>query len=76
MMNEDVFNGLVDMRMDELSKEWKGDFKALVRELVYSAGKDEQSNYKLWSLTDILVGQDCSSLSTRCRKSKKKKGQK
>lgn len=75
-MNEDVFNELVDKRMDELSKEWKGDFKALVRELVYYAGKDEQSNYKLWSLTDILVGQDCSSLSTRYRKSKKKKGQK
>ena len=71
MMNEDAFNELVDKRMDELSKEWKGDFKALVRELVYSAGKDEQSNYKLWSLTDILVGQDCSSLSTRYRKIKK-----
>lgn len=76
MMSEDAFNELVDKRMDELSKEWKGDFKALVRELVYSAGKDEQSNYKLWSLTDVLVGQDCSSLPARYRKSKKKKGQK
>lgn len=65
MMNEDAFNELVDKRVDELSKEWNGDFKTLVRELVRLAGKDEQSSYKLWSLTDILVGQDCSSLSAR-----------
>lgn len=71
MMSKDVFDSLVDKRMDELSKEWKGDFKALVRELVCSAGKDEQSNYKLWSLTDVLVGQDYSSLSTRYRRNKK-----
>ena len=72
MMNKDAFNGLVDKRMDELSKEWNGDFKALVRELVCYAGKDEQSNCKLWSLTDILVGQDCSSLSAKFKKRGKK----
>ena len=72
MMNKDAFNELVDKRMDELSKEWKGDFKALVRELVCYAGKDEQSSYKLWSLTDVLVGQDCSSLSAKFKKRGKK----
>ena len=73
MMNQAAFNELVDKRMDELSKKWNGDFKALVRELVCLAGKDEQDNYKLWGLTDFLVGQDCSSLSARFRKTKKKR---
>ena len=48
--------------MKELSQEWNGDFEGLVRELVSCAGKDEQENYKLWRLTDLLVGQDRSEL--------------
>lgn len=52
----------VNRRMKELSQEWNGDFEGLVRELVSCAGKDEQENYKLWRLTDLLVGQDRSEL--------------
>ena len=52
----------VNRRMKKLSKEWNGDFESLVRELVYFAGKSEQSNYKLWNLTGILIGENISSL--------------
>ena len=52
----------VDRRMKKLSREWNGDFEGLVRELVSYAGQDEQDNYKLWKLTDILVGEERSSL--------------
>ena len=50
------YKDLVDRRMEEISKAYDGDFKKFARELVYYGGKPEQSNYKLWKLTDLING--------------------
>ena len=57
------YKDLVDRRMEEISKEYNGDFKKFARELVYHGGKPEQSNYKLWGLTDLINGTNFGTLS-------------
>ena len=56
------YKDLVDRRMEEISKEYDEDFKKFARELVYRGGKPEQSNYKLWGLTDLINGTNFSTL--------------
>ena len=57
-----TFKDLVERRLEEISKEYDGDFKKFVREVVKKAGRPEQSNYKLWGLTDLIVGQNSATL--------------
>ena len=50
------YKDLVDRRMEEISKEYNGDFKKFARVLVDRAGKPEQSSYKLFSLNYLING--------------------
>ena len=50
------YKDLVDRRMEEISKEYNGDFKKFARELVYRGGRPEQESYKLFSLNYLING--------------------
>lgn len=53
---------LVDRRIGEIKKEYEGDLEKFVRDIVFFGGKPEQSNYKLWGLTDIINGMNFGTL--------------
>ena len=59
------YKDLVDRRMEEISKEYNGDFKKFARELVYRGGKPEQSNYKLFSLNYLINGTNFDTLALK-----------
>ena len=58
---------LVDRRIGEIKKEYEGDLEKFVRDIVFSGGKPEQSNYKLWKLTDIINGMGFATLAHKYR---------
>jgi len=61
------YKDLVDRRMEELSKEYNGDFKKFARELVCRGGKPEQSSYKLFSLNYLINGTNFDTLALKYR---------
>lgn len=56
------YKDLVQKRLEEISKEYNGDFKKFAEKVVDKAGRPQQSNYKLWDLTDLILGQNAATL--------------
>ena len=56
------YKDLIDRRMEEISKEYDGDFKKFAEKVVNKAGRPQQSNYKLWDITDLILGQNADTL--------------
>ena len=65
MPNTVKYKDLVDRRMEEIYKEYNGDFKEFARVLVNRAGKPEQSSYKLFSLNYLINGTNFDTLALK-----------
>lgn len=62
MANTVKYKDLVDRRMEEISKEYNGNFKEFARVLVNRGGRPEQESYKLFSLNYLINGTNFSTL--------------
>lgn len=65
MSNTVKYKDLVDRRMEEITKEYNGDFKAFARVLVNRAGRPEQCKFKLHSLTYLINGTNFGTLAQK-----------
>lgn len=65
MQNMVKYKDLVDRRMEEISKEYNGDFKKFARVLVNHAGRPEQCKFKLQSLTYLIDGTNFGTLAQK-----------
>ena len=65
MPNTVKHKDLVDRRIEEISKEYNGDFKEFARVLVNRAGRPEQCKFKLQRLTYLINGSNFGTLAQK-----------